>query len=220
MSRPPCRFGPPRITVSVQQRIVRVSIPDRARERISRPHDARVTRSREALKTALLELIDTKPLDLITIKEITAQAKVSYPVFFRQFASKEDLLADVATEQVRHLLRHSQPAFERKATSSLDDLCRYVNDHRKLWSTLLTAGANEKMRAEFSRIANEIAESRPRANPALPADLVTELVTNAIFDILRWWLRQDEDNPVGNVVKLLDTLVVRAFTRPIAIHLD
>ena len=77
----------------------------RAKERISRPHDARVAKSRIALRTALLELLNTKPLEQILIKEITTQANVSYPVFFRQFANVEELLADVATEQVRNLLR-------------------------------------------------------------------------------------------------------------------
>lgn len=195
-------------------------IPERAKERISRPYDIRVTRSREALRGALLEMIVAKPLDQITIREITNRAGVSYPVFFRQFAAKEDLLADVATEQVRNLLSRSQPAFNRGAGNSLVDMCAYVSEHRKLWATLLTAGAHVEMRGEFSRIANEISNERPRTNPNLPPDLVTELVTNAIFDILTWWLRQDEDYPVGNVVKLLDSLVVRVYSRPISIDLE
>ncbi|WP_395396892.1 TetR/AcrR family transcriptional regulator [Novosphingobium sp. BL-8A] len=172
------------------------------------------------MRGALLELIVTKPLDQITIREITRLAGVSYPVFFRQFATKEDLLADVATEQVRNLLNRSQPAFARGGANSLRDLCDYVAEHRKLWATLLTAGAQGEMRGEFSRIANEISNERPRTNPDLPPDLVTELVTNAIFDILTWWLRQEEGYPIGNVVKLLDSLVVRVYSRRIPIDLE
>ena len=197
-----------------------MSFTQRTRERISRPHDARVTKSRAALKAALLELIHTKPLDEISIKEITTQANVSYPVFFRQFASTEELLADVAAEQVRNLLERSRSAFTPDGTTALAEMCRYVEEHRKLWSRLLTAGANVEMRREFSRIAGEIASRGPRVNPALPADLATELVVNAIFDILTWWLRQPADYLMGNVVQFLDALVVKTYTRPIDINLE
>ena len=190
------------------------------KKRISRLYDARAVRSRAALRQALLDLIEVKQFEAIAIKEITEQAGVSYPVFFRQFASTEELLADVATEQVRNLLSRSRIAFERGATSSFADMCQYVEDRRALWAALLTTGASGAMRAEFSRIATQVADSRPRVNPALPPDLVTELVVNAIFDILSWWLRQSDDYPVGDVVKLLDEFVTRRFTRPIDITLE
>lgn len=194
-------------------------ISDRARERISRPSDARVTKSREALKAALLALIDLKPLEQITIKEIATHASVSYPVFFRQFATKEDLLADIAAEQVRHLLGQSLPAFVQDENNALLEMCDYVQNHRKLWSTLLTAGANSEMRREFSRIAGELGEEHDPVNPGLPTELVTEMVTNSIFDILSWWLRQDDDYPVANVIKILDTFVVQTYTKPLGMGL-
>lgn len=190
------------------------------KQRISRLHDARAVRSRAALRQALLELIEGKQFEQIAIKEITDQAGVSYPVFFRQFASKEELLADLATEQVRNVLSRSTSAFDRGDPSSFADMCHYVEDHRTLWAALLTTGASAAMRAEFSRIANQVANSRPRVNPALPPDLVSELVVNAIFDILSWWLRQSADYPIGDVVKLLDIFVTRTFTRPIDITLE
>lgn len=169
---------------------------------------------------ALLELLQLKQFDQIAIKEITEQAGVSYPVFFRQFHSKEELLADVATEQVRNLLGHTEAAFDANSEVSIDGLCWYVQDHRKLWQALLTGGANAAMRAEFSRISRELMQGRPRYNPGLPLELAEELVANAIFDILTWWMRQPDDYPIGNVIKLLDTLVVRIYTRPLDIRLE
>ena len=194
--------------------------PPVVKRRISRLHDARAVRSRAALRNALLELIDTREFSQITIKEIAEQAGLSYPVFFRQFASTDELLADVATEQVRKLLEHTNEAFDPNGKAQLKEVCEYVERHRKLWTSLLTTGASSSMRKEFSRISEEIATSRPRSNPALPTDLVTELVTNAIFDILTWWLRQPEDYPTGNIVKLLDALIVQTYQRPVPIELD
>ena len=190
------------------------------RKRISRPHDARAVRSRAALGVALLDLIDRRDFGRITIKDITEQAGVSYPVFFRQFASTEELLADVATQQVRNLIGYTNEAFNPKSDGQLEQMCSYVAKHRKLWKTLLSAGASTAMRKEFSRISAEVRQTRPRANPALPVDLVTDLVTNAIFDILTWWMKQPEEYPTRNIVKLLDVLVVRTYTMPIKVDLE
>ena len=191
------------------------------RKRISRPHDLRVVKSRQAMRQALLKLIENQSLDQITIKEVTAEAGVSYPVFFRQFSSIEDLLADLATEEVRSLLTRTLPFFNAAAPSTnLAELCQHVQLRRALWKSLLTAGAASAMRSEFARISSEIAKKAPRANPWLPVELASAFVASGIFEILAWWLNQPEDYPLTNVVKLIDALIVRSVALPQDIHLD
>lgn len=197
-----------------------MSEADPARKRVSRPHDARAVRSRIALRRALLELIETRPFESITIKEVTAAAGVSYPVFFRQFADTGQLLADLAREEVRNLLSRTLPAFDSaNPSANLGGMCDYVLDHRKLWTALLTAGAVSAMRKEFIRIAREIGETRARVNPGLSLDLAAPFVVSGIFEILSWWLRQPEDYPVENVTNLLDVLILRPISDAIAIDL-
>lgn len=191
-----------------------------ARQRMSRPHDARAVRSLEALRSALLKLIETRSFEAITIREITQEAGVSYPVFFRRFASKEELLDDIAQEEVRQLLSHTRPALDSGATAvPFEGLCRYVQDHRTLWTTLLTAGASSVMRQEFMRVANEDARDRPRQHPWLPLDLATSVVASIIFEILSWWLQQEESYPVENVRILLEVLAMRSLNKPRTIDL-
>lgn len=179
------------------------------RNRISRPHDLRVVKSRAALGQALLRLIETRSLEQITIKDITTEAGVSYPVFFRQFASKDELLADVAAEEVQDLLATTLPLFDLAVPSdNLIVLCRTVERRKALWKTLLTTGAASAMRIEFKRIAAEIGNDQPSRNPAIPVELSSAFVTSGIFEILTWWLHQPDDYPLKDVVKLLDGLVV------------
>lgn len=178
-------------------------------------------RSREALRGALLLLVDEKPFEQIAIKEITERAGVSYPVFFRQFSSKEELLEDVAAGEVRNLLSRTNTALTSpNIEQNLFDMCEYVDGRRTLWTTLLTAGAAAVMRAEFARISDDIRESRERANPWLPAELATAFVVNGLFEILSWWLRQPPNYPIGNVVKLIDVLIIRSTMQPLDIELE
>ncbi|MEJ5979270.1 TetR/AcrR family transcriptional regulator [Novosphingobium sp. PS1R-30] len=187
------------------------------KKRMSRPTDARAMRSRESLRAALLELIGTRPFDHIAIRDITAQAGVSYPVFFRRYASKEELLEDVATEEVRQLLSLSLPMFESEAqVESLWALCRYVDEHRALWTRLLTCGAAPAMRGEFLRIAKQIGE---RSDSWLPVDLAAPFVVGGLFEILAWWLGQPADYPMENVVRIIDALIVKSVIRPDGVNL-
>lgn len=187
---------------------------------MSRPDDARALRSRQALQTALLTLIEEKPLEQISIRDITAQAGVSYPVFFRRYESKEQLLEDIATDEVRRLLALTSPMFEIDTESqSVRALCHYIDEHRALWTRLLTGGAVAAMREEFKRIAEEIGRTRERENPWLPRDLAAAFVVSGMFEILAWWMRQPVDYPIENVVTLIDTLIVRSTGRPVDVQL-
>lgn len=180
----------------------------------TQPDDARVERSVDALRAALLELIEHKPFDQISIRNITDAAGLSYPTFFRRFAKKEELLADIAADEVRKLLSLSETAIDkRNAQESGAILCQYVQEHRRLWAVLVTGGAVTAMRQEFMRIAQEIADTRPRNNPWLPTDLAVPFVTSGIFEIIAWWMRQPEDYPTANVVKIFDALIIDTTRR-------
>lgn len=187
---------------------------------MSRPDDARALRSREALRHALLTLVGRKPLDQITIRDITAEAGVSYPVFFRRYVSKEALLEDIATTEVRTLLSLTAPVFDAESTeASLATLCSYVNEHRALWTGLLTGGAAAAMQQEFRRIALQLKDAREAINPWLAPELAASVVASSLFEILSWWLQQDADYPAENVAKIIEVLVVRSTALPVDVNL-
>ncbi len=175
----------------------------------TKPNDVRAQRSIKALQQALLNLLEDKPLDQILIKEITKAAGVSNQTFFRRFASKEDLLEQVATNEIRHLLLLGEDALSSKASeSSAAHMCAYVADHRKLWRVLLNGGAAAAMREEFMRLAHELSNVRPRRNPWIPMELAVPFVASGLFEILAWWMRQPEDYPIENVITIFNALIV------------
>lgn len=185
---------------------------DLARARTSKPwksDDVRALRSVEAMRAAFLELIEQNPIEDISIKEITDRAGISYPTFFRRYASKNDLMESIATEEVRKLFPE-----EMILEGNSRILCDYVHRNRKLWSVLLNGGAAHAMRKEFMRIARENAQTQQQVNPWFPTELAVPFVTSGIFELLAWWLREPEDYPLEKVVKLFNVLIVDAAARP------
>ena len=181
----------------------------RASQRMSRPDDARALRSREALQAALLALLEERPFNEITIRDITSRAGVSYPTFFRRYGTKEEVLSDIASAEVRRLLETTYPSLQPEAPDqSLRELVAYVQSHRALWRSLLTTEAATAMRGEFARISAQIGESDPRRNPWLPVSLASRFVASGVFEILAWWLSQPDDYPAENVLAFLQQLIV------------
>ena len=161
----------------------------------------------------MLESIEAKPIEQISIREITATAGVSYPTFFRNYASKEELLGDIAREEIDQILALMLSLLDRQDPHlSAEAVCDYIQHRRALWTTLLTTGAATAMREEFIKMAKQIVQQRGQINAGLPVDLAAAWVFAGLFEILAWWLRQPADYPIGNVSQFLEVLVLAPST--------
>lgn len=183
---------------------------DRDHRERAAPTDARQLRSRKALTGALLSLLEEKSFDQLTIREISARAGTGYATFFRHYPTKEALLSDVASEEIAGLLRLTVPIlFDVDSYSSVLALCNYVDDHRNLWSALLTGGAAGILRDEFIRLGREVSERIEHASGWIPDDLAIAYGTGGTIDLLAWWLAQEPDTySPAEIAAFLDKLVV------------
>jgi len=182
--------------------------------KILRPHlrtarDARAVRTREALRQALLRLLDLKPLEQITIRDICEVADVGYTTFFRHHPTKESLLNDVAAEQIGRLVGLALPVADASNTRAASiALCTYVDEHRKLWSTLLTGGAAGAMRDEFLRLSRQIAATRAQPGAWPPPDIATILVVSSTIELLSWWLRDRKPLTIEQVAEIHERVII------------
>jgi len=173
------------------------------------PTDARQIRSRKALNAALLALLEERPFDQLTIREITARAGTGYATFFRHYPDKEALLSDVAIDEIANLLAMTVPVlYDTNGYESTLALCRYVANHALLWSALLTGGAAAIVRKEFIRQARALVDEAHHTPEWLPPDLGVVHGTGSTFDILAWWLGQQQQLSAEQVATILHRLVI------------
>jgi AcrR family transcriptional regulator len=176
--------------------------------------DARALRSGQALRDALLSLLLQKPFDQITIRDICAEAGVHYATFFRHHPTKEALLDEIATEQIKQLNKLTLAIRDAEDyEAGFRALCSYVDEHRKLWSTLLNGGAGSAMREEWVRQSRAVAAKVPPVHSWMPAELGTVCAATLIAETVAWWLAQPEgaysvDEMAGILFRLLTSSLI------------
>jgi AcrR family transcriptional regulator len=173
------------------------------------PGDARAVRSRAALCATLVSLLEEKSFDQVTIREITAKAKIGYATFFRHYPSKEALLNDLASDQIRGLTAVTLPMLNRANTRITSRaLFAYVWEHRTIWAALLTGGAAGAVKLEFIRQMRQLAAEQEQFESWLPGDLRVAFSVAATLEILAWWLEQKDTASIEQMADVLDQLVI------------
>ncbi|MCG8316818.1 MAG: TetR/AcrR family transcriptional regulator [Pseudomonadales bacterium] len=171
--------------------------------------DARVHQTRAAIRKAFLQLLNEKPLEQITAREIASTASIGYTTFFRHFPSKEELLNEIAATEINQLIELALTAMgTHDSKEAALAMCAYVDEHRTLWSTLLTGGAANSLRDEFINISLNVAATWENPNGWLPAELGVILATSGTIELLAWWLKQSDEIPVEKIAEIFDRIVV------------
>jgi len=174
-----------------------------------RAASGRTARTRKALCGALLALLEEQPFDQIRVREITERAEVGYATFFRRYKDREDLLHDLASQEIHKLLTMTLPLlYSVDSQASTRALCAWVWEHRRVWKTLLAGGAASILKEEYLRQALELAAAQPNPEARIPDDLAVTFAVTAVIEILTWWLKQERPAPVNQVADYLDSLAV------------
>ncbi len=175
----------------------------------------RVTRTRTALCKALLSLLEEKSFENITVREVTARAAIGYATFFRWYTDKEELLHDLAAQEISNLLTMTLPIlYAENSLASTKALCRYIQDHRVLWTALLTGGAAATLKEEYLIQALKLAEERSDPEAWVPDDLAVTFTITASVEILSWWLKQDSNIPIDEIALYLNRLAIAPIFSP------
>lgn len=175
--------------------------------------DPRMKRTRAALCSAMLTLLEEKAFEEISIRDITERAQIGYATFFRNYESTRAVLRDLIEDQIRQVIELTVPAIERTGgRAAALALCTFVDEHRSLWSALLTGGAAGIVREEFTRQGAQV-RTTPARRAWLPVELANIFAVSAIVEILTWWLQRGPGLTVEEIARILDRLVISSFVK-------
>lgn len=167
-------------------------------------------RTREALRQAMTELAAESPLEAITVRAIAARAGVGYATFFRHYADKDALLAEVSELLIRDFLVQVRPLLQqRDRAAAARTLCQYVLDHLAIHKALIAGGAGDTVRAEMLRQSMAVvANARVRPPNGPLDDLILFHLVSAILNLLAWWLRNLDAVDAATMAEIVERTVL------------
>jgi AcrR family transcriptional regulator len=158
----------------------------------------------------MIALAEELPLEAITVRAIAARADVGYATFFRHYADKEALLADVAEGLTQEFLARVRPLLEqRDRRGAARSLCAFVLEHLAIHRSLIAGGSGETVRAEMLRVClHTVAEARPARERGPLDDLVLFHLVSSILNLLAWWLRNLEAADLETMAEIVERLAL------------
>lgn len=145
--------------------------------------------TRECIESALILLMEKKSFEEITVTDITRKAGVSRTAYYRNYASKEDILGGYMrniTQTVSDVLKQYDAV--RETRQSWLALLDAVRPYAKQYKLLLDAGYFDKMVAEYAAFMN---------STTAPDDLnryySNQYWAGAICTVLSAWIRNGMD---------------------------
>ncbi|HEY1012790.1 MAG TPA: TetR/AcrR family transcriptional regulator [Herpetosiphonaceae bacterium] len=173
--------------------------------------DRRVKRTQRLLAEALIDLTLEKGYAGVTIREITERADVGYATFFRHYADKEALLADVlevVLDELIRLIQTEQPAGDPAEVGTL--LFRYVGEHSAVCQVLLDSRGAQNLvgRILAASTRQVLADNQPRPGSAVPPEIAAHHLVAAALALIEWWLANQQPYPPERMGQIYRDLIV------------
>ncbi len=178
---------------------------------MSRRPDPRNERSRSAIKAALVDLLASQPFDQVLVRDIVSRAGIGNATFFRHFRDKAQVLEAVAQDFFEEASAAMIPTLDAQHSGlRARQLCRFVDEHRVVYTALLTGGAGDQIRSDFIEKTAEQSMGLLSGQPLnLPGRLAVIYPLSAIIAILAWWLGEVPQTPPDEVAELIARLVFK-----------
>lgn len=155
--------------------------------------DRRVKRTQRLLAQALVDLTLHKGYEAVTIRDITERADIGYATFFRHYADKDALLADVLDVVFDELLALLQGQRTANIAAEGTLLFRYVQEHSELCRVLLSSRGSAGMvqRVVTAGVHAMLARMPERDHALVPPEIAAHHVVTAAISLIQWWLEHD-----------------------------
>lgn len=174
--------------------------------------DRRIKRTHKLLQEALVILTLEKGYESVTIRELTERADVGYATFFRHYADKDALLADVLEAMKDEFLNVLDPlsiVTDPERTGVL--IFEYVRANADLCRVLLNSSETMAVIKPLQQIG--LQENRMLMQAASPDSVPPEIASNHLMTslvmLIRWWLDNDMPYSPERMGRIAAELIIR-----------
>jgi AcrR family transcriptional regulator len=188
--------------------------------------DLRVIRTKRAIRDALVELIGEKGFEAITVKDITARAKINRGTFYTHYLDKYDLLNKCEEEIMLGLANIAKRKFpllaaeQRKPDAGLSPnplivaIFEFISEHAGFLKAILGPKGDPSFQHKLKTFMQEtLIGGRPDSpiredRMLVPARYFVTYVGSAHIGVIQQWLESGRKESPGEMARILSTFVV------------
>lgn len=186
-----------------------------------KPLDLRIQKTHKALINAFLELLEEKRFENITVNEICDLAMVRRATFYKHFGDKYEFFTFMV-QYIQEDFRRKNPFSKTSDTAIapyvaiVENMLDFVEQNAVLAESVMGSSVYPILLNLFSeQIVLDVkqwfrTDERNGKTMILPADLMIQVYTGALVNIVRWWLNHREqaskEQMVAQTTKLIEKL--------------
>jgi AcrR family transcriptional regulator len=171
--------------------------------------DARVLRSKAKIREAFVNLLQNQELKDVTVQAVSEASGVGYSTFYRHYATREMLIAEIAEFEVNHIFEMTYPSL---MSGPAIEVCRvfahHVESRRLLWTALTSVMASSILREKIVAGMLKFADRNSIGSGFLPIDLSASLSGTILVELLTWWLRQTTSRSPDYLAEAIDRVLI------------
>jgi AcrR family transcriptional regulator len=188
--------------------------------------DLRIIRTKESIREALVELIDEKGFEAITVKDITAMAKINRGTFYAHYQDKYDLMTKCEEEimvEMSRIAKQNFPgviaALETNSTTLaafplVVSIFEYLNENSGFMKAVLGPKGDLSFQTrlkDFMRktmFGNNPNSLIKEENLLVPGQYLASYVASAHIGVIQQWLDSDRKESPQEMARTLSTITI------------
>jgi AcrR family transcriptional regulator len=177
--------------------------------------DLRVQKTQQAIRETFAAMICEMDYLQITIKELTARARINRKTFYLHYLSLDDLLGEMQRTLIESFLKQTS------SVHGLSDIPAYIKDfflyttsHEALKQRIFCSGS-------YRFLCDKITEEVKRATGNNKKDsgldrhtenIVTAFLISSIMGMYRQWVKDNRRIPIEKMIKVTTQLVYNGIS--------
>jgi AcrR family transcriptional regulator len=158
---------------------------------------------------AFVDLLQHQELDNISIRDIATSAGVGYSTFYRHYATRDELIAEIADCEVSAFFDWT---FSQFFDENPSEVCRlaaqHIDQRQKFWRAMTSGPAAAILQERVMAAMLRLSEGYQFGSGYFSRELGASIIATIYVELLAWWLRQGGAYSVDYLAGAFERMII------------
>lgn len=182
--------------------------------------DRRQLKTRQAIIDAFVSLLSKNNYEKISVKDIIDAANIGRSTFYSHFETKDELAKQICIDLFKHIFSHIIPPCSthnfsdkpQNAQNRIAHILYHLRDKRDYYLGIITYDESTLFLRFFreymlKNVTIKLAGPQQEALQKVPDDFLVSSLTSSFIGMVRWWLKNNMQQPPEEVAQYFMSLI-------------